>query len=81
MMNMGNRPTVNEDAEINTIEVHLLDFSRNIYSEKIRIRYIARMRDEKKFPGIDALKEQLALDRKMAIGIFNKTSRALVNQE
>ncbi len=74
MMNMGSRPTVNDDASHKTIEVHLFDFNRNIYSEKIRISYVARLRDEKKFPGIDALKEQLALDRKMALRIFNITS-------
>jgi riboflavin kinase/FMN adenylyltransferase len=72
MMNMGSRPTVNDDASRKTIEVHLFDFNRNIYSEKIRINYVARLRDEKKFQGIDALKEQLALDRKMALRILDK---------
>ncbi len=71
MMNMGSRPTVNDDPQRKTIEVHLFDFDRDIYSEKIRISYIARLRDEKKFRGIDALKEQLVLDRKKALRIFD----------
>jgi riboflavin kinase/FMN adenylyltransferase len=70
MMNMGSRPTVNDDPEIKTIEVHLFDFDRNIYSERIRISYVARIRDEQKFQGIDALKMQLGEDRKKALGIF-----------
>jgi riboflavin kinase/FMN adenylyltransferase len=75
MMNMGNRPTVNDDPGRKTIEVHLFDFNRNIYSEQIRISYIARLRDEKKFRDIDALKEQLSLDRIKALQIFdNRTT-------
>ncbi len=70
MMNMGSRPTVNDDPGIKTIEVHLFDFDRNIYSERIRISYVARIRDEQKFQGIDALKMQLGEDRKKALGIF-----------
>jgi riboflavin kinase/FMN adenylyltransferase len=73
MMNMGSRPTVNDDPGRKTIEVHLFDFDRNIYSERIRISYAARLRDEQKFRGIDALKEQLALDREKALRIFDKT--------
>ncbi len=73
MMNMGSRPTVNDDPGLKTIEVHLFDFERNIYSEKIRIIYLARIRDEKKFEGIDALQRQLGEDRKMALRIFDGT--------
>jgi riboflavin kinase/FMN adenylyltransferase len=74
MMNMGSRPTVNENPTRKTIEVHLFDFDRNIYSEKIRISYVARIRDEQKFQGIDALKEQLERDRERTLGIFDEAS-------
>lgn len=70
MMNMGSRPTVNDDSGLKTTEVHLFDFNRNIYSEKIRISYVARIRDEQKFQGIDSLKLQLAKDRETALRIF-----------
>jgi riboflavin kinase/FMN adenylyltransferase len=73
MMNMGSRPTVNDDPALKTIEVHLFDFSRNIYSERIGIRYVARIRDEQKFQGIEALKRQLGEDRKMALRILEGT--------
>jgi riboflavin kinase/FMN adenylyltransferase len=75
MMNMGSRPTVNDDPERKTIEVHLFDFERDIYSEKIRVTYVARLRDEQKFGGIDALKAQLARDREKALGIFDGTAK------
>jgi riboflavin kinase/FMN adenylyltransferase len=71
MMNMGSRPTVNADPERKTIEVHLFDFNRDIYREKVKVNFVARLRDEQKFDGIEALKEQLALDRNEAFRIFN----------
>ncbi len=73
MMNMGSRPTVNDDPALKTIEVHLFDFDRNIYSERIGIRYVARIRDEQKFQGVEALKRQLGEDRKMALRILEGT--------
>ena len=74
MMNMGSRPTVNDDPGLKTIEVHLFDFDRNIYSEKIRINYVARIREERKFQGINSLKRQLGEDRKKILGIFDGTA-------
>ena len=73
MMNMGSRPTVNKDPEKKTLEVHLLDFNDNIYSEQIRIRFITRMRDEQRFESIEALKVQLEKDREMTIRVFKGT--------
>jgi riboflavin kinase/FMN adenylyltransferase len=74
MMNMGSRPTVNDDESLKTIEVHLFDFDRNIYSERIRISFVARIRDEQKFNGIEVLKIQLAEDRIKALSILNGTA-------
>lgn len=75
MMNMGSRPTVNDDPENKTMEVHLFDFNRNIYSERIRISYLARLRDERKFRDIEALRIQLAADRERAHRIFDEMDR------
>ncbi len=63
MLNIGTRPTVNDDPARKTIEVHLLDFKKNIYSERIRVRFVARLRDEHKFRDVGALKDQLQIDR------------------
>jgi riboflavin kinase/FMN adenylyltransferase len=62
--NIGYSPTF-DDNEF-TAEVHLLDFSTNIYGEKIRVNFIQRIRDEKKFANISELKAQIHQDIKTA---------------
>jgi riboflavin kinase/FMN adenylyltransferase len=62
--NIGYSPTF-DDNEF-TVEVHLLDFTENIYDEKIRVSFIERIRDEKKFADISELKEQINQDIKAA---------------
>jgi riboflavin kinase/FMN adenylyltransferase len=61
MMNIGVRPTFEGD-DLPTIEVHIFDFDRDIYGYQIQIRFIDRLRNEKKFSGIDELTDQLAKD-------------------
>lgn len=60
MCNIGVRPTVGGAAQ--TIETHILDFDEDIYGLPIGLRFFRRIRDERKFPSLDALKEQLARD-------------------
>jgi riboflavin kinase/FMN adenylyltransferase len=72
MLNIGTRPTVNDDPMKRTIEVHLLDFDHNIYDEQIKILFVERIRDERKFSGIDDLKVQLLADREKTRAIFRK---------
>ena len=61
MCNIGVRPTV--DGKARTIETHILDFDEDIYGLPIRIKFKKRIRDEIKFESLDALRQQLALDR------------------
>ncbi len=58
--NIGYSPTF--DDHIFTIEVHILDFSEDIYNTRIRVNMIRRLRDEKKFSGIDELSNQIKTD-------------------
>jgi riboflavin kinase/FMN adenylyltransferase len=58
--NIGYSPTF--DDHIFTVEVHILDFDRDIYGEAIRVNFIKRLRAEKKFSGIDELSEQINKD-------------------
>ncbi len=67
--NIGYSPTF-DDNEF-TVEVHLLDFAENIYGEKIRINFIQRIRNEKKFANISELKEQIKQDIKTAHEILS----------
>ena len=61
MCNIGVRPTV--DGKARTIETHILHFDEDIYGLPIRIKFKKRIRDEIKFESLDALRQQLALDR------------------
>lgn len=68
MMNIGYNPTVSGTEK--TIETHFFDFDQDIYSQKIRIEIIARLRDEHKFDSVDALKKQLAKDKISSMSIL-----------
>ncbi len=60
--NIGVRPTVVENGR-ETVEVHLLDYDGGaLYGRDLEVRFIARLRDERKFDGLDALKAQIAAD-------------------
>lgn len=67
--NIGYSPTF--DDHIYTVEVHILDFNRNIYGEKIRVNFIERIRDEIKFSSITALAEQIRMDVETAREIIS----------
>jgi riboflavin kinase / FMN adenylyltransferase len=58
--NIGYSPTF--DDNVFTVEVHILDFKKDIYGETIRVNFIQRLRDEIKFQSIDALAAQIRLD-------------------
>ncbi len=61
MLNIGNRPTIKDNSK--TIEVHIIDFSEDIYDEKLEIAFVKRVRDEVKFESLEALKQQLRKDK------------------
>jgi len=68
--NIGYSPTF-EDHEF-TVEVHILDFSDNIYGKKIRVNFIKRIRDERKFSSISELINQIRLDIAAAREVLTK---------
>jgi riboflavin kinase/FMN adenylyltransferase len=60
--NVGVKPTVQADGEV-AAEVHLMDFDgRDLYGERLRVSFVHRLRDERRFPSIDALRAQIARD-------------------
>jgi len=59
--NIGRRPTVNEGPE-SRLEVNLFDFQGDLYGQEIGVSLVAFLRGEQKFPGLDALKAQIAAD-------------------
>ncbi|HIA05002.1 MAG TPA: bifunctional riboflavin kinase/FAD synthetase [Myxococcales bacterium] len=60
VVNVGHRPTFGKSSL--SIEAFLLDFDDNLYGESLALDLIARLRDEQRFDGIDALKAQINLD-------------------
>jgi riboflavin kinase/FMN adenylyltransferase len=68
--NIGYSPTF-EEHEF-TVEVHILDFNDDIYNEKIRVNFIQRIRDEKKFSNISDLIEQIKEDIAIARDILTQ---------
>ncbi len=58
--NIGYSPTF--DDHVFTVEVHILDFEGDLYGKPIRVNFIERIRDEKKFSGIDELAAQISRD-------------------
>ncbi|MDD2381545.1 MAG: bifunctional riboflavin kinase/FAD synthetase [Mariniphaga sp.] len=72
MLNIGTRPTFNKNADNRSIEVHIFDFSDDIYNEEITLVFAGKIRDEKKFSGAEALIEQLRKDQLTAIEILSE---------
>jgi len=70
MMNIGHRPTIGKNVK--SIEVHLFNFNEDIYGQVISIKMISKIRDEKKFSSIQALKEQLVKDENYCLKLINK---------
>ena len=68
MMNIGQKPTV--DGKGKSLEVHIFDFSNDIYGKAIKVKFIKRIRDEKKFEDLQGLKKQLVIDKNRVIQIM-----------
>ena len=71
--NVGVRPTFGDSTQT-MIEAHLIDANRDLYGQTLRLGFIQRMRDERRFDGIDALKTQIAADVAKARTLFGQMS-------
>jgi len=60
MLNIGERPTLSDNEH--RIEVHIFDFSADIYGADIKVEFIKRIREEKQFDNLELLKKQLQID-------------------
>jgi riboflavin kinase/FMN adenylyltransferase len=66
--NVGTRPTFG--GQRLTVETHLLGFDENLYHERLELHFLARLRDERRFPDASALADQIARDRAAAEAFF-----------
>lgn len=74
MMNIGRKPTLGNFDPIH-IEVHLMNFTGDLYHQTLHIDMIDRIRDEQKFDSLDALREQLERDKIIVKEILSKQNR------
>ena len=71
--NIGLRPTF-DDVQAPVIEVHVLGLSHDLYDQRLRLGFIQRLRDERRFPDVDALKAQIDADIRRAGRLFDRLS-------
>lgn len=71
--NVGVRPTVDPSGPT-TVETHIFDFNRDLYGAAIRIGFVQRLRDERAFESLDALRQQIASDCGRARVLFDRLS-------
>jgi riboflavin kinase/FMN adenylyltransferase len=72
--NLGLNPTFRPEVALAgaagqpplSLEVHLIDFAEDIYGRRVRVEFVHRLREERRFPGVDALKAQITHDVKQA---------------
>ncbi|MEA5617054.1 bifunctional riboflavin kinase/FAD synthetase [Cronbergia sp. UHCC 0137] len=69
VMNIGNRPTVN--GTYSSVEVHLFDWSDDLYGKYLVVELVSFLRSEQKFPNLEALKNQIQLDCTVARQVLN----------
>ena len=71
--NIGLRPTFADTGRA-MIEVHVLDLDRDLYGQTLRLGFVQRLRDERRFPDVDALKAQIDADVRRARRLFDRLS-------
>ena len=60
------------------LEIHLFEFDKDIYSKRLRVKFIKKIRDEKKFDNLDMLKLQIQEDILIAKNILNNSNDKLI---
>ncbi len=69
--NLGVRPTIAGVPKL-LLEVHILDFNKDLYGRHVHVEFLHKIRDEMKFDGLDALKAQIAQDIVIARNYFDQ---------
>jgi riboflavin kinase/FMN adenylyltransferase len=64
--NIGYRPTFENQPVLARVETHLLDYHGDLYGKRVRLEFLDRLRDEQRFPSIDALVQQIQADIRIA---------------
>ncbi len=75
MLNIGQRPTFGPDGR-RTLEVNIFAFDGELYGESVEVRFLKRLRDERKFSSVDDLRRQLQIDRSESLAYIAAQSTA-----
>ena len=70
LTNIGVRPTFAETEP--TVETHVLDYSGDLYGRRVKLSFVQRLRDERKFDDVDALRAQIEADQRRAERLFRR---------
>ncbi|HQZ41118.1 MAG TPA: bifunctional riboflavin kinase/FAD synthetase [Vicinamibacterales bacterium] len=71
--NIGVRPTFGDSDRV-SIETHILGFDGELHGHAVELAFVQRLRDERRFPDVDALREQIAADVRRAERLFDRLS-------
>jgi riboflavin kinase / FMN adenylyltransferase len=66
VVNVGRRPTFKGDAAPVLAEAHVIDWSGDLYGERVELGFVHRLREERRFPDVEALRRQIEADRDAA---------------
>jgi riboflavin kinase/FMN adenylyltransferase len=71
MLSIGYNPTVNKEGAARSVEVHILNFNRDIYGQEITLIFRKRLRSEKKFDSLQQLADQMAVDKENTLKLLS----------
>jgi riboflavin kinase/FMN adenylyltransferase len=71
--NIGTRPTFENDPARTSVETHVMNWTGDLYNDVVRVRFLHRLRNERKFASIDELKQQIERDRDRASEYFERS--------
>lgn len=71
--NIGMRPTFG-DVQAPVVEIHIFDYDQDLYDRELRLAFVQRLRDERAFPDVDALRAQIDADCRSARRLFSRIS-------
>ena len=73
MLNIGHRPTLNNGDDL-SIEAHLFDFTGDLYGQSLRLHFVSRLRDERRFDSLESLARQIRHDAEQTLNLLNLCS-------
>ncbi len=62
VLNIGHRPTLRDPNPQLRVEAHLVDFAGDLYGQELEVAFVEKLREERQFPSLDALRQQIAQD-------------------